>query len=382
MYLIAFLYIVFCVINYDLRNLTFLKNFNYIIVSLLLLAIVTFRYRVGGDALTYEDSYPEMPVAFNEMIDYYFSANYRGFQPFWLLIVSLCKQVSDSIVFFQFVHGFIFVFSIAYFFYKYSKYKFSLLLLLCCSLLFFYYGYEIQRETLAIAVFLFNIKNLEEKKWIRYYLLCIVSFLFHVSAFALFLLPLFNLVKFNKKMVITMLILSIVLLVLKSYIFDIVKLFLFSESMQTKGDLYAQGSFSVIGFLAFYTVRVFLFLPIAIVLIKNKNNLKYSWFYSSFLFFSIIAQYFVGFDRFLNYLYPIYFVILIEFMYSSEFKNTIKKKVVLALAFLHIFFIIDYKLFIVNKYGQRYSSLFFPYNSIETPYKNEERELFYESIWE
>ena len=152
--------------------------------------------------------------------------------------------------------------------------------------------------------------------------------------------------------------------------------------MQTKGDIYAQGSFSVIGFLAFYTVRVFLFLPIAIVLIKNKNNLKYRWFYSSFLFFSIIAQYFVGFDRFLNYLYPIYFVILIEFLYTKNFKNTLKKNVALLFAALHVFFIIDYKLFIVNQYGQHYYALFFPYNDISTPVKNEERELFYNSIWE
>ncbi|WP_420287181.1 EpsG family protein [Flavobacterium psychrophilum] len=382
MYLIAFCYLLFCVVNYDLRNLRFFKNFNYIMVSLLLLAIVTFRYRVGGDALTYEDTYPDMPVKFNEMVDYYSSANYRGLQPFWLLLVSLCKQVTDSIVFFQFVHGFIFVSSITYFFHQYSKYKFTLLLILCTSLLFFYYGYEIQRETLAIAVFLFNIKNLEEKKWAKYYFLCVISFLFHISGLILFFLPLFNFIKLNKKLVYIMLILSLALLVLKSYIFDVVKIFLFSESMQTKGDIYAQGSFSTIGFLAFYTVRVFLFLPIGIIFAKNKSNLKYKWFYSSFLFLSIIAQYFVGFDRFLNYLYPIYFVLLVDFMYSIELRNTMKKKIVLTLAFLHIFFIIDYKLFLVNKYGQRYASLFFPYNSIETPYKNEERELYYDSIWE
>jgi len=224
---------------------------------------------------------------------------------------------------------------------------------------------------------LLNIKNLEQKKWIKYYSLAILSLLFHQSAIIIFVLPLFKFIKFNKSLVWVLLIVSFFLSLFRSNLLNIFNSFVFLDLIKSKNDSYSTITFSLIGFLSYYFVRVILFIPIALYLYsKNKKELKYKWFYSSFLIISILAQFFVMFERLLNYLYPLYFIIVIDFvyLYFPRIKSLLLRSIIIATIFLHIFFIIDYKLFLKNEYGQHFYSHFFPYNSIIDHQKNKERE--------
>lgn len=340
----------------------------------------TFRYRMGGDGLFYEDTYPEMPTLQNA-INYIRFENYYLFQPLWILLISICKSITDSSVLFQFIHSLIFNTCLYLFLKRYSSRQFSVLLVLYVSLIYFYFSFEVQREILSISIFLINIKNLEEKKWTKFYILAIISFLFHISAIVIFFLPLFGKIKFSRKLVIITLLSSLLLFFVKDNIFDLFRIFLFLESMQSKGEAYSQVSFSLIGFLAYYFVRVILFLPMALFLLTRKSEqiIRNNWFYSAFLVISVFSQFLVGFERFLNYLFVLYFVIIVDFIYTDYIyiKSKLIKLTIMMSLLGSIFFVIQYKLFTKNDFGQHYYSIFFPYNTIFDYQVNEERESYH-----
>jgi len=383
LYTSIFIFLLICVFWYDLRNQVTGKTICYFISFLLIVGMSSFRHRVGGDALFYEDYYPEMP-GLTEVPYFIRYQNFQLFMPLWIIINAITKSLSNNIVFFQILHALIFNTLLFIFIKKYSSKPFSVLLIFFTSLLCFYYSFEIQREAIAVGIFLLNIKNLEKKDWFRYYLLATVSFLFHISSIILFVLPLFKLVKFNRKLVVGMVLGSVFIAIFKKNILDFFTFFLFLDSMKNKAALYLEINFSITGFIAFYIVRVILFLPVALYLCTEKReNQKYQWFYSAFFTFSLLAQFFVGFDRFLNYLYPVYLVIVIDFLYNyfPKIKSLILKSLIVLTMFLHLFFIIEYKLFVTNIYGEHYYTLFFPYNSILDPHINKERESFYANQW-
>jgi hypothetical protein len=379
-YLTILLFLVVGVFIFDINKQSENKGFFIFICFLLLVVMSSLRYRVGGDSLSYEDYYEGMPELYNyiEYLDF----NPLAYQPLWLLLVACCRSVSNEFYFFQIVHAIIFNLALYLFIKRYTSYIFSMLLLIFFSLMYFYYSFEIQRETLAMSVFLLNIDNLEKNRWFRYYLLATISFMFHISAVFLFLLPFFKKVELTKKMIFILFIFAAVLFFLKGFIFSIIAPFLILEAMKDKAEVYSEMTFSVVGFLAFFSVRVLLLIPFLFYRLSLKAK-PFAWLDFSFLLLSILAQYFVGFERLLNYFFLIYFILFINFIYECkplEF-NPFFKKIVIGVSILHIFFIIDYKLFLKNSAGQHYYSLFFPYETIFFPFDNKEREDFYFNIW-
>lgn len=379
-YLTIIIFFIICVVVFDIKKQTNDKDVAYFICFLLLTIMCSIRYKVGGDSLAYENYYANMPDLSN-MVDY-MEFNPLQYQPFWIFLVSFCRSITKEFYFFQFIHALLFNISLFVFIRRYTQHIFSTLLLLFLSLMYFYYGFEIQRETLSLSVFLFNIKNLEKNRWTKYYLLATVSFLFHISAIILFFLPLFKRVKLTKKMIFILLFFSAILFFFKDIIFSVLTPFLILESMKDKADIYSGMSFSLIGFISFFIVRVILLLPFLAYRITSKSS-EYKWFDFLFLFISILSQYFVGFERLLNYFYPIYFILFINFIYEKKTLELgiLAKKLIVVITLVHIFFIIDYKLFIKNPAGQHYYSLFFPYETIFVPVDVHEREDFYYNQW-
>lgn len=382
-YLLIFIFIVFCVYFYDVRENTAGKSTSYYFIFLAFVLLSTLRYRVGGDSLFYEDMYEHMPDLSNYFL-YMEHDNYLNYQPFWILFQAACRSVTTEYVFYQFVHSLIFNLSLFYFVKQYTSKPFTYLAILFVSLLYFYYSFEIQRETLAISVFFFNIKNLEEKRWFPYYLLALVSFMFHISAFILFFLPLFKYLKFNLTFLYIILAASVLVFIFRSAILNLLFSLLFMDVMRTRMDVYSEIEFSALGFWSFYAVRVFLLLPIIIYNIRNNvHEGRFKWFYASFVIASVMAQFFVGFERLLNYMFPVYILVIVDFFYNyyPQIETKIVKWLIAFSIVLHVFFIWDYKLFTRNDWGQRYSSIFFPYTSIFNPSINQEREEFYENLW-
>lgn len=382
-YSFILLFLIFCVYIYDIKNHTSGKNISYFILFVLFVGMVSLRFRVGGDALFYEDYYPEIPTL-SDLPSFLSYDNNYFFQPGWVFFCAISKTISENIILFQVLHSILINILFFIFVKRYSTKIFTVFLLLFISLLYFYYSFEIQRESIAVGFFLINIKNLEEKKWVNYYLLATISFMFHISALILFILPAFRLIKFNRKFVIIMIIIGALISIFREKFLEIFSSLLFLESMKYKGDVYSVNNFSLIGFLSYYFVRVILVIPLFLYqYYEKKENLKYNWFYSSFFMISVMAQYFVGFERFLNYLFPLYFIVIVDFISFNvpKIRLGILKHFIVITMFLHVFFILDYKLFIKTEYGQHYYSIFFPYNSQLDPQINYEREAFYYDQW-
>ena len=383
-YLLILIFLLYCVYLYDIQYRITGKNASLFFVFLSLVLLSTLRYRVGGDALFYEDIFPELPEL-NDFSDFVMNSNFLNYQPLWILLVSVSKTITDDIVFFQLLHSLIFNICLFVFLKRYTLKPFSILTLLFVSLLYFYFSFEIQRETVAISIFLLNIKYLEERKWLIYYPLAFLSFMFHISAFLLFLLPLMRLIKFNQVLLWITLFSSIIIFIFREAILNIILSVLFMETMRSKMEVYSEVKFSVLGFWSFYFVRVFLLIPIMLYNVKNKlHEVRFSWFYPTFFILSVISQFFVGFERLLNYMFPVYLIIIIDFAYAyyPQIENKIKKSIIAASIILHVFFIMNYKLFMSNDFGQRYVSVFFPYTSIFNPEIIEEREDFYDNLWQ
>jgi len=377
-YLVIIIFLAVCVVVFDVKKQTEDRDVAYFVSFLLLVVMCSIRYRVGGDSLSYEDYYETMPDLSNyvDYLDY----NPLKYQPLWLLLVAFCRSVTEEFYFFQTIHAIIFNISLFLFIRRYTQHIFSVLLLLFLSLMYFYYGFEIQRETMALSVFLFNISNLEKNRWVRYYLLATVSFLFHISAIVLFFLPLVKKIKLSKILIAVLLFFSAVLFLFKGLIFSFLTPFLILEAMKDKAEIYSEISFSLTGFIAFFGVRVIVLLPFLFYRISSKSP-DFKWFDFMFLLVSILSQYFVGFERLLNYFYPVYLVLFINFIYKekiSEMGFWFKKFVIMA-TFIHVFFILDYKLFTKNLAGHYYS-LFYPYETVFVPNTVQEREDYYYNL--
>ena len=82
------------------------------------------------------------------------------------------------------------------------------------------------RASCAIAIFLFSIKYLIEKKFLKYFLLICIACLYHKSSAVFFVLPIFSSHKFNTKFWISLIIISYFFAFLKLDLFSLIELIL------------------------------------------------------------------------------------------------------------------------------------------------------------
>lgn len=382
-YSFILLLLLFGTFHFDVRKNVFLSKFYYVLTFVVMTLMVGLRYRLGGDSLQYEDYFGYLPVITD--LPYYLKGNNSfNYQPLYLAFVGICKWFDDDYYFYQFVHAVIVNTIIFWFIHRYTKYRYTTLLVLYILLFYFYFTFEIQREILAICCFLLGYNSYLKKRWLVYYLFAATAFLFHISAFILFVLPLFRLIQFNRKFIYVALLIGLPLIFAKSFLFDLFKIFFVSEAMQSKGDAYAEMDFSIAGLLIFYFVRVIINLPFLVVASKTKSSLD--WLLSAYLVLSISSQVMVGFDRFLNYLYLPYILFIIDMMYS-KFRHVkisgFKRKFALTAAFVNLFFVLGYKVVMDLPVTDRarYHSIFFPYGSVFEHERHIERENFMRELW-
>lgn len=271
-YIFVVVLLLFGFVQYDLRNQTLGKNAYYFFIFLTLVLMLGLRYRVGGDSLAYEEYYPSMPT-FREIFRYglYSDNSMMTNQPLWIILIAFCKSIGKEYYIFQLVHAFIINTMLFVYLKKYSAKPFSVLLFLFITHFYFYFTVEIQREVLAIGVFLFNIKNLQNKKWIKFYLLAAVSFLFHISSLFIFFLPLLRIINLKAVQVVLITLLLTPLIFFKTFIIDVLAPILFLDVMQDKIDAYSEIELSFLGTLYFYCARVIFLLPLIIYFYKAKN---------------------------------------------------------------------------------------------------------------
>lgn len=146
------------------------------------------RYRVGIDTMNYMNSYDLTPN-YNEFKQIDWSTNLR--EPGYLIVSMICRSITKDFWLLQIVMAAITNVGIFIFIHRVCINAFIGLLLyyfMACG----YFTTDILRESAAIGIFLYNYRNITLKRWVRYYILCLVSISFHYSALITLCFPLFR----------------------------------------------------------------------------------------------------------------------------------------------------------------------------------------------
>lgn len=195
-YILILLYIVFLVFRYDVQNLKEGKNANYQILWGIFVLVAGLSYHVGGDSIGYEITFKN--YRFVNSIDDVYDGNLlaNSKEPLWVFVNILFSKVFGDFQFLKFAIALFFNTTVFWFIKKHSPKPFFSILLYAV-ILGLHLNFQVLRESVAIGVFLIAFDKLcgEKKKYFLYYLLVIVAFLFHRFAFAMLIVPLFFLLR-------------------------------------------------------------------------------------------------------------------------------------------------------------------------------------------
>lgn len=189
--LLLIITVIFSSINYRLTSRT--RICFILFLGIFMILLMGLRYRVGIDTLNYIDKYDTSPT-FKELFQIDFSTT--RFEPGYLFLCSLCRSITHDFWLLQLVHSLLLTTSVYIFIYKNTYNPFSgiaIYIVLC----WLYFNTEIIRESLSISIFLFNYENYKNRRWIKYYLLSLLSICFQYSAIITLFFPLVRLIKFN-----------------------------------------------------------------------------------------------------------------------------------------------------------------------------------------
>jgi hypothetical protein len=334
-----------------------------------------FRYRVGGDTLGYIDYFNSVPVLKDLTYNYLINNEY---QPFWILLCSLSKTFLNDFTLFQVIHAII-VNTLIFIFLKRNCSSVFAGILFYFIFYYFYFNMEILRESIAIGIFLVSIPFLQNKKWVKYYFLSIIAFMFHVSAIITLFIP-FILIKKNLKYIFIGILAFIFLLF--NYSQEITKfliMYLPSNNIKELIQTYSQAKININGIA--YTTVSSIIIPMILIIQGNKINFKSDWI--SFIYIYIIINigyiFITPFYRLANYLFPIYVLYVLELIHFIFNNELIKRKsILITYIFLFLFIPHFYSTFKDTSKlvpNSRYYNIWYPYYSVFNKKVDLNREL-------
>lgn len=163
------------------------------VILVYVILLLGFRYRVGMDTIGYMKSFDKA----RDLAHFWTLRIFRErHEPGYLFVCAICKSISKEFWVLQLVMASITNSCIFIFLYRYCRNVFVGIIIFFI-LQWLYFSTEIMREGVAIGIFLLNYKNIEDRKWIRFYLLSLVSISFHYSAIIIWLFPFVKYLKFN-----------------------------------------------------------------------------------------------------------------------------------------------------------------------------------------
>jgi len=223
-----------------------------LIVYILFTLIAATRYYVGTDYNTY--TIHQIPQALSGGTDTGYDV-----EILYKALIQLGAALGSYQWIFALTHIIILLFIFLYIKDRSVNYSQSLFIFVFCT--FFNFSLNGMRQSIATAIFLYSTKYISEKKIIRYYLCIAVAILFHTSAIVyLFFYPLAYL-RLNKKRIIVILPILLMLSVGSKYIYKL----LFALSL--KLNLYSKFFGSVYDNVLNFTDMYVLFLVLNIVIL-------------------------------------------------------------------------------------------------------------------
>lgn len=367
-----FLIIIFCLPIFLKNKFPFLgSNTWYWGQCVLLILVAGLRLVVGGDTQTYMSDFDRYPTI-DEFTVFHF-ALFR-YQPLWILLNVLAKSIYPEFFVLQIILACIVNPVTFYIIQKETDKKFEVAIVYLLFQ-FLYLNCEIMRETFSICIFYFAFGYLIKHKWLKYYGLCILAFLFHDAAAFYFILPLFLLILTKEFTTRFTIVLAVVLLIFANPLILSKLLFFLPESrIETFTDFYSKMAIgSVLGLIRSIIEILFVYF----IIINVKGHVSYKVYIGLKMFFclhiiGLMMPVFV--NRICNSYNLFYYIALVEFLYVMRQKIiTGLYCTLLTIAFMRYYFVDVTNLVSTKPSSDRYYfyELFVPYYSIfDTPDNN------------
>ncbi len=367
-YLTLALYLFSLAIYYDFGHKRRGMMFHYLLSYILMVSLLTFRYRVGGDTLNYmfhfENTIPKI-----DELDLFTSLK---FQPIPATIFSLCKTFFNDFTYVQAIFAF-FVNAVVFsFFKKHTRYFFTAIFLYGLTF-FMRLNCEVVRESLAVAFFLLAYPYMLNQKYFRFFLFTLLAFLCHSSAIFTFFLPFFLITK-NKR---NWFILFAVFTVVALYVVNNLQ---FYKSITYYAEAYADYESSIFGKLR---IIIFNMLIPAYFLYNSKKWLSSTIKTGVMIYIgcSFVSLFFYIAYRFNNYLMIFYIMMVAEYLNRIRNSKTrdfsfIRMTIVSGI-FLYSFmspYFSDVSKYVGHK--AKWYCVWYPYYSIFDPQTDADRESF------
>jgi hypothetical protein len=378
-YILFALLLFYFLYNYDVCGIQKNKKFWYNVILVLLILFAGLRYRCGGDTLGYIEVYKSTPDIFS----FNFSTLLQGqFQPIWTIYCVFLKTISSSFVILQLVNAFLINLIIFSFLKNHSKYPFTAV--------FFYYllyyllfNFELMREGLAVAVFLFGFRYWEQKKWLRFMFVAVICFNIHVSSIVLFVLPFLRNIKIKfSTFLIILLLFGIASKILFTIFLNSIDLsYSISTGLKENVLNYAKNILMKEHYNLNYYLVVWstsLFIPLGLLVynhFKLNITIDYPILIYLMLLFAVLASLSSILFRFGNYFIVFYLIFLSDFFVRTlkQFRN-----LRLVYVFLFVLLLMMQSIYNFNKslYGTDVKGYrkYYPYYSILNPKTDPGRE--------
>ncbi len=380
-YIFIFIFLLVPVVAFYGKEEKNRNNGYFWIEMVVLILFIGLRYKIGGDSIRYQDMFENETLKLPQLLstrEWWL----MGYQPGWLLMMSLCKSITDNFVIVQLLESTAINGAVFWFARRNCKhpYTFVLLYYICHYL---YFSTEILREGFAVASLIFGYTYLIRKSYLKYYCFAIIGFLFHASAFILFFLPLaFPILSHLKGMKSTIYVIAIALLAgmavtpVASVITDI---YIFSNNYwQNEVDKVTQyGGLNIFGIIG----KTFWLLPAiisSIYLSPNEEGKSFcgkNFILKSYLLISIIGIIFIPLQRLENYFVILFLMVFIDFITNRKYYRKYKLQIYSAVLILFTYQAVWYTgPMYTNSTGLRKYRRWMPYSSVLNPEKDQQRE--------
>lgn len=388
-YLIAILLIIAGVLVFDFRlfsttyRISKLHSFYYFVVCCYLIFISAFQYRIGADMPAYMGEYEQYSM--NLSWDYLngFSSRLPG----WVLLNVICNWMSSDFLCLKIITA-LFVNIILFKYFKTNtKYWFTCLFVYVISF-YLTLNFNVLRASISIAIFIYALNFLHQKKIGKYYIFSFGALMFHESALLMLFLPLTSLFNITNKNInrvfIFTLIFSLIIFLLPNLsvffakVVSLVGITGISERAETYigGDMYTDFHFSIFGLLQ-NTLYLIVYLTVLKIIVRIGDKDKYTiGMYYFFILLTILNGSFPILYRFGSFIQPIYAVLAADAIMIIVNKLSLKPIVfgliAIVLSVMHL-----NALFIVSSYGELPIIQYYPYSSVFDPQEYWLREMMW-----
>lgn len=379
-YIFVLIILIFGVFNYDFGSSKDGSRRWLLLEWVVLVLLAGLRYRVGGDTLSYYDNFENIPLL-DDLNKFDFKSS--RYNALWIVFSSICRTICNDFTFLQVVHALIVNTTFFVFFKKHTNKVFTAILLYFC-IYYFKYNTEILRASLAVCVFLWSYKYLQENKLIKYLICCAIAFGFHTEAFYMLLFPL---VQQLSKIKFTYSSLSLIFVFSVAFMFsgnvlpfmNTFMRFIDSEIMKDNIQMYMESSVLGAGVSALGYLRTMLTALMWLLIaygIRNTSNKKFIplLILNSFIILQAI-NYSSIFYRAMDFTIPITLCALASCMNKYCLKST---------KGLGLYVSLTLSLLILNQVmylSDGHFILFYPYHSVLDPQIEPARELFYNALF-